>query len=153
MDAMPGVNMEAMAVLEQLGVSDPRLHQLVQLLAAQNAASASSATQDAENAAELASLRERLEALEEQNALLIERARMFAAAVGACVQCWGEGLECRTCRGEGVPGRYVPDPACFDTFIRPVLERLQARARARAARQRQDESGGAAQPTPNQGQP
>ncbi len=74
---------------------------------------------------------------------------MLACAVGACPSCWGAEGACKGCggRGNGGPGAFLPDPACFDTFIIPVLHtivdpeqiapplttRQRGRARARAS--------------------
>ena len=49
---------------------------------------------------------------------------MLACALGACPQCWGTMAECRSCRGSGGPGSYVPDQACFDHFVMPAVRQL-----------------------------
>jgi hypothetical protein len=58
--------------------------------------------------------------------LLRERNDAFAAAVGACCLCWGQKLECRSCRGRGGPGFCMPDETLFEEFVLPAIQTLRA---------------------------
>ena len=51
---------------------------------------------------------------------------MLACAVGACPNCWGADGPCTGCggHGRGRPGKFLPDPDCFDTFVAPVLRAM-----------------------------
>lgn len=62
--------------------------------------------------------------LERENQLLIDHVEMLACALGACPNCWGNIPDCEDCGGMGKPGAYNPDPACFDRFVRPVVNRM-----------------------------
>jgi hypothetical protein len=72
----------------------------------------------AQLAAELDRLRQRNDAL--------------AAALGACHLCFGDDAWCPRCGGRGRPASRRPESAAFDHYVRPLLERLQARDPARA---------------------
>ena len=63
---------------------------------------------------------------EKINAALVAKIEMLACALGACPSCWGNDAECPDCGGIGRPGRMAPDPQCFDRFVAPVIQRLNA---------------------------
>lgn len=64
-------------------------------------------------------LREDAHQLREKNDLL-------AAALGACAECWGATPDCIACQGQGRPGFFPPDIACFTHFVLPALRRAQS---------------------------
>lgn len=45
----------------------------------------------------------------------------IAVALGACPLCWGEEVQCRSCRGRGKPGYFPHEPELFAYFIQPAL--------------------------------
>lgn len=49
----------------------------------------------------------------------------LAHALGACIYCWGEDTQCRSCRGRGVPGSQEPDPILFKQLILPAVRRMK----------------------------
>ncbi|MGI9352463.1 MAG: hypothetical protein ACR2O3_12940 [Rhizobiaceae bacterium] len=51
---------------------------------------------------------------------------MLACALGACPSCWGADGPCDSCdgHGRGGPGRFLPDPDCFDAMVTPVLHSM-----------------------------
>jgi hypothetical protein len=126
-----------LTLLDQLGISNPRVKQLAELFAMQ-AASNGNETEDSQG--QLERLREENEALLEQINALSERNAALAAAVGAC-PCWGEDDTCETCSGEGRPGAFLPDKACFIEFVLPVVRRLRQRAARRKHLKPAPESG------------
>ncbi len=65
-------------------------------------------------------MRSELLALRERNDLLAE-------ALGACYLCWGEYLDCRECRGRGMPGSRPPNREVFKQFVSPAMSRIQTR--------------------------
>jgi hypothetical protein len=111
-------NMAAtLTLLDQLGISNPRVKQLAELLAMQ----AGSSDNETETNQELVEqLHEENKALLEQVNALSERNAVLAAAVGACT-CWGEDETCEECSGEGRPGTFLPDKAYFTEFVLPVI--------------------------------
>jgi hypothetical protein len=54
----------------------------------------------------------------------IAKIEILACAIGACPACWGDDPDCKDCEGEGIPGSFLPDPDCFQTYVVPVLNRL-----------------------------
>lgn len=82
-----------LTLLDQLGISHPRVKQLAELFAIR----AGSSDNETENSQELVErLREENEALLEQINALSERSAALAAAVGACPR-WGEDDTCEAC--------------------------------------------------------
>jgi hypothetical protein len=71
-------------------------------------------------------LRGRLDAVTVENQVLRNRNDALAAAVGACCLCWGQDLNCRSCRGRGGPGFCMPDEALFEEFVLPAIRTLRA---------------------------
>ena len=122
------------ALFQQLGIDDPRLIQLAQMMSRP----ATPADDDegeviemvrAERVEELESEVERLKGV---NRILFEQCEFMAAAVGACPQCWGEDLECRECRGRGTPGAFLPHRASFAQLVLPAVERVRTLRRRQA---------------------
>jgi hypothetical protein len=79
-----------------------------------------------DSAAALRELREHVENMLAEIKLLRDRNDVFAAAVGACCLCWGENLECRSCRGRGGAGFCIPDESLFKEFVLPAIQTLRA---------------------------
>jgi hypothetical protein len=79
-----------------------------------------------EAAAALCELRENMKGMLAELELLRERNDALAAAVGACCLCWGQNLECRSCRGRGGPGFCMPDEPLFEEFVLPAVRTLRA---------------------------
>jgi hypothetical protein len=78
------------------------------------------------SAAELSELRQYMKGMFAEIKLLRERNDALAAAVGACCLCWGQNLECRSCRGRGGPGFCMPDESLFEEFVLPAIQTLRA---------------------------
>ncbi|WP_037499892.1 hypothetical protein [Sphingomonas jaspsi] len=81
------------------------------------------AAQHREIVDELGDLSERLL---EENRAHCRRLERLAAALGACPNCFGEDLLCDQCDGRGRPGSDLPDPAEFNQFVSPALDRVKA---------------------------
>jgi len=79
-----------------------------------------------DSAAAFRELREQVESMFAEIKLLRDRNDLFAAAVGACCLCWGQDLECRSCRGRGGAGFCIPDEALFKEFVLPAIQTLRA---------------------------
>ena len=79
---------------------------------------------------------EAFQRLERENRLLIDHAEMLACALGACPDCWGTIPDCEECGGDGRPGWYESQPDCFEHFVRPMLDRMVARAQVKALLER-----------------
>jgi hypothetical protein len=76
--------------------------------------------------AALGELRENMKCMLAELTLLRERNDTLAAAVGACCLCWGQDLECRSCRGRGGPGFCMPDGVLFEEFVLPAVRTWRA---------------------------
>jgi hypothetical protein len=63
--------------------------------------------------------------LERNYQLMIDQMDQFAAAVGACPECWGEDPLCSYCSGRGKPGYFQPNATYFNRYIKPVLSKLK----------------------------
>lgn len=100
----------------QLGRGDdPRVRMIEQLMSMQK----SESDTDPERARA-----RRLRKLERRAfALLHERNREIAAALGAC-PCFGMVRRCSECGGRGNPGWVAPDEELFLAYVGPVLEAL-----------------------------
>jgi len=59
------------------------------------------------------------------NELLVEKLDIVAAALGACIYCWGENEVCPTCQGGGKPGRFKPDREAFVEYVVPVVRKIR----------------------------
>jgi|SRR5215472_6926625 len=77
-------------------------------------------------AKELDQLREKMNALLTELEVLRQRNDTLAAAVGACCLCWGQNIDCRSCRGRGRPGFCIPDESLFEEFVLPAIRTLRA---------------------------
>jgi len=69
-------------------------------------------------------VRARVQDMRDELVRLRERMERLAAAVGACVSCWGDDDECVSCGGDGAPGWLDPDPIAFTDLIAPAVTRL-----------------------------
>jgi hypothetical protein len=75
---------------------------------------------------ELNELREKMNMMLTELELLRQRNDTLAAAVGACCLCWGQNIDCRSCRGRGGPGFCIPDESLFEEFVLPAIRTLRA---------------------------
>jgi hypothetical protein len=69
-------------------------------------------------------LLKQFEHIKDNYGMLLGQIEEMANATGACPECWGEDVTCKYCRGRGKPGYYLPDPQLFDTYIKPVIQKL-----------------------------
>lgn len=130
-------------LLAELGVGDPQLGRLLQLVAERQAAQAEVDVLDDETeevepgevgpgeaatatGEENSSL---VHALDEEVDALRRRNDALAAGLGACYLCWGEDAGCPACRGRGRPGARRPEPAAYERLVAPAARRM-ARERA-----------------------
>jgi hypothetical protein len=122
------------ALFQQLGIDDPRLIQLAQLMSRQAAPIEDDEGEVIEmvRADRVEELENEVERLKGVNRILFEQCEFMAAAVGACPQCWGEDLECRECRGRGTPGAFLPHRASFAQLVLPAVERVRTLRRRQA---------------------
>jgi hypothetical protein len=81
---------------------------------------------DDDSARELQELQRRADLMCKELKLLRERNDLFAAAVGACCLCWGQDLNCRSCRGRGGPGFCIPDEELFEDYVVPAIHTFRA---------------------------
>ena len=112
-------------MLSDFARQNPNLAWLPQMIAAQRHAAAT-AQADAPpdtRQPEIDALTDELERSQARGARLQRTARRLAsqlevaqdlladlaAAFGACGLCWGEDIQCLSCRGRGKPGRFAPD--------------------------------------------
>jgi hypothetical protein len=79
-----------------------------------------------DQAAALSELQKEMNALRAEIETLQQRNDTFAAAVGACCLCWGQKIDCRSCRGRGGPGFCIPDETLFEEFVLPAVRTLRA---------------------------
>ena len=108
------------ALFQQLGIDDPRLIQLAQLMSRPTAP----INDDKGDVIEMVSA-ERVEELESEverlkgiNQILFEQCEYMAAAVGACPQCWGEDPSAENAADEECPVRscrtaHLSRNSCF----------------------------------------
>jgi len=111
-------------LLDQLGISDPRLRMIAEFMRNQSPAQAENVAVE-ERRARLKRVMARYEQLKHENMLLIERNDILAAALGACPDCWGEDQDCETCGGDGAAGAYAPDKDAFVEYVLPTVRRLR----------------------------
>lgn len=128
-----------MAMLNQLGIEDPKLQRIAQIMALGNVPQVSEdQDQDevelerkrarrARRAAKVEQLSAEVSRLREANSILLEHCEYLALAVGACPECWGEDAECRLCKGDGGPGAFTPGREEFSDVVLPALERVRRR--------------------------
>ena len=155
---LPEGDLDMLSLMQGLGVANPEVLQLAQLLqnSEQNEGSC-----DAEDDTRKESDHIRDDLIEqnawlmETNQWLSERVAMFARAVGACPACLGEDRVCKACGGKGSPGKYKPDRILFEELIMPVIGRLNAqirlRHRARQSAERNHNNGQPVTSTSNKG--
>jgi len=68
--------------------------------------------------------------MEDPDRALRRRFREIARIFGACGECWGYEPDCPECRGRGIPGFRIPaDEETLSHWVRPLVNRIQARAR------------------------
>jgi hypothetical protein len=120
------------AMLQSLAQENPTVAAILQMMEAQKAAAAAREPAVYEGSAmdvtaqEIAGISAQLEAALTEIKLLRERCDTLAAALGACGLCWGQDLSCRACRGQGAPGRSIPDEQLFCEFVVPAVRLMHA---------------------------
>ena len=85
-------------LLNKLGIDDPRLIQLAQLMSRPTAPPSNDDEGEMiemVRAERVEELQDEIERLKGVNRILFEQCEFMAAAVGACPQCWGEDADCR----------------------------------------------------------
>jgi hypothetical protein len=123
--------LDPQAMLAQMGQGNPTVAAILQMMEAQKAAAArepvviDAPPVDAAPSA-LDELAARLEAAQEEIKLLRWRCDAVAGALGACGLCWGQEPSCRACRGQGGPGRCIPDEQLFREFVVPAVRLMHA---------------------------
>lgn len=134
-DAGPTSPPTFLELMDQMGIADPRMRMLAQLM--QNQGGPSSPRPEGllneDRQAKIRQARARYERLTDENAVLRERNDRLAAALGACPRCWGEAHNCAACGGEGAPGAYVPDQDPFAAYVLPAVRAFQATRRVKPA--------------------
>jgi hypothetical protein len=120
------------AMLQRMGQDNPTVAAILQMMEAQKAAAAAREPAVYEGsvvdvtAQEIEEITAQLEAALTEVKLLRERCDTLAAALGACGLCWGQDLGCRACRGQGAPGRSIPDEQLFCDFVVPAVRLMHA---------------------------
>jgi hypothetical protein len=138
----PSSALDIQELLAQQASTNPMAAMLAKHLAEQKANASSSPVIDVEaseeaplskdqeaaiqTSAELSELRQNVKDMCAELKLLRNRNDELAAAVGACCLCWGQNLECRSCRGRGGPGFCMPDETLFEEFVLPAVQTLRA---------------------------
>jgi len=129
--ALPEGAEDPQAMLARMAQENPTVATMLKMMEAQKAASAREPLvieADATDAADsqFAELSTRLEEAQAEVRLLRERCDTVAAALGACGICWGHDSSCRACRGQGAPGRAIPDEQLFCEFVVPAVRLMHA---------------------------
>jgi hypothetical protein len=130
--ALPAGMDDPTATLQQLAQDNPTVAAILQMREAQKAAAAAREPAVLEGSAvdvtaqEIEEISTQLEAALTEVKLLRERCDTLAAALGACGLCWGQDLGCRACRGQGAPGRSIPDEQLFYEFVVPAVRLMHA---------------------------
>jgi hypothetical protein len=130
--ALPAGMDDPNAMLQSLAQENPTVAAILQMMEAQKAAAAAREPAVYEGSAmdvtaqEIAGISAQLEAALTEIKLLRERCDTLAAALGACGLCWGQDLSCRACRGQGAPGRSIPDEQLFCEFVVPAVRLMHA---------------------------
>lgn len=47
----------------------------------------------------------------------------LAKAIGACVECFGNNIDCPECFGTGKPGSNIPDFILFNKYVNPAIQK------------------------------
>jgi hypothetical protein len=143
-----------MEMLDNLGIDDPRLRLMVEMMGKQSTATSPQPSLEEKlekkkrALARIEMLRRENEELREENQLLRERLDLLATALGACPECWGEEQACASCQGRGIPGSFKPDRDGFVAYVLPAIrtaQRFSQRTRDRGEKKTGDgrrETGG-----------
>jgi hypothetical protein len=133
---MPDGAEDPQAMLARMAQDNPTVATLLQMMEAQKAAAAAreplvieadvEAPTESSSDAQLAELAARLDETQAEVRELRERCDTVAAALGACGICWGQDPSCRACRGQGAPGRAIPDKQLFCEFVLPAVRLVHA---------------------------
>ncbi|WCE03607.1 hypothetical protein [Pseudoxanthomonas sp. JBR18] len=141
----PDMQSDLLATLER---EDPRMAALCRLFAQRQAQAAQTLqTQQAVDGADQTECEHDLLELQDRHDRLRRSARALrsaltdqqdrleicAAALGACLACWGERTDCPHCAGRGRGGWQPPDPALYARLVAPAARRLASRDAALVA--------------------
>jgi hypothetical protein len=138
--ALPEGAEDPQAALARMAHDNPAVATLLQMMEAQKLSAAAREPVVIEGAAEppaeaqLADLTAQLQESQAELRLLRERCDTVAAALGACGLCWGEDHSCRACRGQGAPGRAIPDEQLFCEIVVPAVRLVHANRQRSAQR-------------------
>ncbi|NUO07654.1 MAG: hypothetical protein HUU08_03085 [Candidatus Brocadia sp.] len=117
--------MNVVDMLNQMGISDPRLQMIAEFMKHQNPPPQDKHVPDEEEKTKLKRVIGRYKQLRHENLVLMERNDALASALGACPYCWGEDAVCEMCHGKGVPGAYVPNTNAFVEYVLPAVRKLR----------------------------
>lgn len=128
-DQAPRETNSFLDMLENLGIDDPRLRLMAEMMSNQKAQSNQPSAEQilAKKKRVLAKLEKFTQEnsdLQQENQLLHERLALLAEALGACPLCWGEDNSCLTCYGRGVPGSFMPNRNVFDVYVLPAVRTI-----------------------------
>ncbi len=116
-----------MEMLENLGIDDPRLRLVAEMMSKQRAQRPDQPSPEEilakkkRTLAKIENLIQENAELREENRLLQERLGILAEALGACPHCWGEGQSCPICQGRGTPGSFFPNREVFTAYVLPAV--------------------------------
>jgi hypothetical protein len=117
--------MNIIDLMNQMGVSDPRLQMIAEFMKRQNPPQTENKPAQ-EDKGTLKRVIGRYKQLKHENVILMERNEILASAIGACPECWGEDGGCELCNGKGVPGAYVPDTDAFVEYVLPAVRKVRS---------------------------
>ncbi|MCE7912386.1 MAG: hypothetical protein DYG84_11735 [Candidatus Brocadia sp. AMX3] len=120
----PANSMNIVDMLNQMGISDPRLQMLAEFMKHQNPPQDKRIPAEEEKI-KLKRIIGRYKQLKHENMVLMEKNDALASALGACPYCWGEDVGCEICNGKGVPGAYVPNTSAFVEYVLPAVRKLR----------------------------
>lgn len=124
-DASAANSLNIVDMLNQMGVSDPRLQMIAEFMKHQSPPQAKHIP-DEEEKIKLKRVLGRYKQLKQEHMVLMERNDALASALGACPYCWGEDVGCEMCDGKGVPGAYVPDTGAFVEYVLPAVRKVRS---------------------------
>jgi hypothetical protein len=136
-------------MLENLGIEDPRLRMIAEMMAKQSAPQSGQPSPEETLAkkrrtlARIETLIQENSELQQENQVLHERLALLAEALGACPHCWGEDNSCRICYGQGTPGSFIPNREVFAAYVLPAvrtISRYRLRNKAPGAGKERDQA-------------
>lgn len=137
------MDLKFLELMEQMGVKNPKMRKLAEIMAQQNnhAAAADSEKETLNEHApaqqEIIRLRKVIHLLKKGHNDLIKKNKylaenlefrlgindLLAEALGACQVCWGMSGDCRKCGGAGSPGTYERDEEAFLEMVLPAVKK------------------------------